>query len=175
MRSFGADCTGDRRRRKSCRSARGPETQKCSSRGSSFGTLALSMSLLSGSKSSRVRVNAASERKSRANVSTAIETSLERSELRSVTLREGGRFAVPPDREGRMGAGLHIAEVANLVGDPARANILAALLDQRALTASELAYTAGVSPQTTSSHLGKLAQAHLLEVEKQGRHRYYRL
>ena len=74
-----------------------------------------------------------------------------------------------------MGAGLHIAEVANLVGDPARANILAALLDQRALTASELAYTAGVSPQTTSSHLGKLAQAHLLEVEKQGRHRYYRL
>jgi DNA-binding transcriptional ArsR family regulator len=68
-----------------------------------------------------------------------------------------------------MGAGLHIAEVANLVGDPARANILAALLDQRALTASELAYAAGVSPQTTSSHLGKLAQAHLLEVEKQGR------
>lgn len=41
-----------------------------------------------------------------------------------------------------MGAGLHIAEVANLVGDPARANILAALLDQRALTASELAYAA---------------------------------
>ena len=74
-----------------------------------------------------------------------------------------------------MGAGLHIAEVANLVGDPARANILAALLDQRALTASELAFAAGVSPQTTSSHLGKLAQAHLLEVEKQGRHRYYRL
>jgi DNA-binding transcriptional ArsR family regulator len=74
-----------------------------------------------------------------------------------------------------MGAGLHIAEVANLVGDPARANILAALLDQRALTASELAYAAGVSAQTTSSHLGKLAEAHLLEVEKQGRHRYYRL
>ena len=74
-----------------------------------------------------------------------------------------------------MGAGLHIAQVANLVRDPARANILAALLDQRALTASELAYAAGVSPQTTSSHLGKLAQAHLLEVEKQGRHRYYRL
>jgi DNA-binding transcriptional ArsR family regulator len=74
-----------------------------------------------------------------------------------------------------MGAGLHIAEVANLVGDPARANILAALLDERALTASELAYAAGVSPQTTSSHLGKLAQAHLLDVEKQGRHRYYRL
>jgi DNA-binding transcriptional ArsR family regulator len=74
-----------------------------------------------------------------------------------------------------MPSGLHIAEVANLVGDPARANILAALMDERALTASELAYAAGVSPQTTSSHLGKLAQAHLLEVEQQGRHRYYRL
>src|SRR5215470_4141723 len=82
-------------------------------------------------------------------------------------------FEVPLDQEGRMGVGLHIAEVANLVGDPARANILAALLDQRALTASELAYAAGVSPQTTGSHLGKLAQAHLLD--KQGRHRYYRL
>jgi DNA-binding transcriptional ArsR family regulator len=71
--------------------------------------------------------------------------------------------------------GPHIAEVAHLVGDPARANILAALMDQRALTASELAYAAGVSPQTTSSHLGKLAEARLLQVEKQGRHRYYRL
>jgi DNA-binding transcriptional ArsR family regulator len=72
-------------------------------------------------------------------------------------------------------AGPHIAEVASLVGDPARANILAALMDERALTASELAYAAGVSPQTTSSHLGKLSNARLLQVEKQGRHRYYRL
>jgi DNA-binding transcriptional ArsR family regulator len=75
----------------------------------------------------------------------------------------------------RMPSGPHIAEVASLVGDPARANILAALMDARALTASELAYAAGVSAQTTSSHLGKLAEARLLLVEKQGRHRYYRL
>ena len=68
-----------------------------------------------------------------------------------------------------------LAEVAALVGDPARANILSALMDGRALTAGELACAAGVSPQTTSGHLGKLAEAKLLALEKQGRHRYYRL
>jgi DNA-binding transcriptional ArsR family regulator len=68
-----------------------------------------------------------------------------------------------------------LAEVAALVGDPARANILCALLDGRALTAGELAYAANVSPQTTSGHLAKLTQAHLLDVLKQGRHRYFRI
>lgn len=68
-----------------------------------------------------------------------------------------------------------IAEVASLVGNPARANILTALLDGQALTAGELAYVAQVSPQTASGHLGKLAQARLLTVAKQGRHCYYRL
>jgi len=68
-----------------------------------------------------------------------------------------------------------IAEVAALVGDPARANILCALLGGRALTATELAYAAGVTPQTTSGHLAKLAGACLLVPMKQGRHRYYRL
>jgi DNA-binding transcriptional ArsR family regulator len=68
-----------------------------------------------------------------------------------------------------------IAEVAALVGDPARANILCALLDGRALTATELAFAAGVSPQTASGHLGKLLLARLLVLMKQGRHRYYRL
>ena len=68
-----------------------------------------------------------------------------------------------------------IAEVAALVGDPARANILCALLGGRALTATELAYAAGVTPQTTSGHLAKLAGALLLVPMKQGRHRYYRL
>jgi DNA-binding transcriptional ArsR family regulator len=67
------------------------------------------------------------------------------------------------------------AEVAALVGDPARANILAALSDGRALTATELAYAAGVSPQTTSGHLAKLTDGRLLSLVKQGRHRYYRL
>ncbi len=68
-----------------------------------------------------------------------------------------------------------IAATAALLGDPARANMLAALMDGRALTAKELAYAAHVSPQTTSGHLGKLTEAGLLTPQKQGRHRYYRL
>src|SRR5438128_7825142 len=67
------------------------------------------------------------------------------------------------------------AEVAALAGDPARAGMLHALMDGRALTASELARVAGVTPQTASSHLARLTVAGLLEVEKQGRHRYHRL
>ena len=65
--------------------------------------------------------------------------------------------------------------VAALVGDPARANMLTALMTGRALTASELAHQAGVTPQTASSHLAKLEAGGLIEQEKQGRHRYYRL
>jgi DNA-binding transcriptional ArsR family regulator len=68
-----------------------------------------------------------------------------------------------------------IAEVAALVGDPARASMLCALLGGRALTATELAHVAGVSPQTTSGHLGKLHAAKLIGLTKQGRHHYYRL
>jgi DNA-binding transcriptional ArsR family regulator len=68
-----------------------------------------------------------------------------------------------------------IAEVAALVGNPARANVLMALLDGRALTSTELAHAAGVSPQTTSGHLAKMTEARLLTVTKQGRHAYYRL
>lgn len=74
-----------------------------------------------------------------------------------------------------MSADVQMAEVAALVGDPARANILAALMGGQALTASELAYAAGVSPQTTSGHLGKLTEGCLLSCIKQGRHRYYRI
>jgi DNA-binding transcriptional ArsR family regulator len=69
----------------------------------------------------------------------------------------------------------YIAEIGALIGDPARANILTALMDGRALTASELAYQARVSPQTTSSHLARLLEGGLIALEKQGRHRYYRL
>ena len=74
-----------------------------------------------------------------------------------------------------MDFGIHLAEVAALVGDPARANIMCALLDGRALTAKELAYAAHVSPQTASGHLAKLTEARLLTVVPQGRHRYFRL
>jgi DNA-binding transcriptional ArsR family regulator len=74
-----------------------------------------------------------------------------------------------------MKAGPDIAMVASLVGDPARSNMLSALMTGRALTASELAHQAGITPQTASSHLAKLEVGGLIELEKQGRHRYYRL
>jgi DNA-binding transcriptional ArsR family regulator len=67
------------------------------------------------------------------------------------------------------------AEVAALVGDPGRASMLHALLDGRALTAAELAKVAGITPQTASGHLSKLAEAGLMAVIRQGRHRYHRL
>src|SRR5438132_10456599 len=68
-----------------------------------------------------------------------------------------------------------IAEIAALVGDPARATMVSALLDGRALTASELAIAARITPQTASTHLGKLTEAGLLSVVRNGRHRYFRL
>jgi len=74
-----------------------------------------------------------------------------------------------------MKDGPSIAPVAALVGDPARANMLAALVSGMALTASELAGEAGVALQTASSHLAKLKAGGLVAVTKQGRHRYVRL
>jgi DNA-binding transcriptional ArsR family regulator len=74
-----------------------------------------------------------------------------------------------------MKAGPDIARVAALIGDPARANMLSALMSGRALTASELAAEAGITPPTASSHLAKLEQGGLVVPEKQGRHRYFRL
>lgn len=68
-----------------------------------------------------------------------------------------------------------LAETAALIGDLARANMLAALMDGRALTATELARVAAISPQTASGHLTKLVNAGLLAREKQGRHHYHRL
>jgi DNA-binding transcriptional ArsR family regulator len=75
----------------------------------------------------------------------------------------------------QMVSGNNIAEIAALIGDTTRANMLSALMDGRALTAGELAFHAGVSAQTTSGHLAKLLQGELIALEKQGRHRYYRL
>lgn len=68
-----------------------------------------------------------------------------------------------------------IAEIAALAGDPARAAMLNTLMDGRALTATELASVAGITPQTASGHLARLTTAGLLSVQKQGRHRYHRL
>lgn len=74
-----------------------------------------------------------------------------------------------------MKDGPNIAGIASLIGDPARANMLTALMHGAALTASELALEAGVTKQTASAHLAKLTQAELIAAEAQGRHRYYRL
>ncbi|MEJ1967187.1 MAG: winged helix-turn-helix domain-containing protein [Rhizomicrobium sp.] len=74
-----------------------------------------------------------------------------------------------------MKAGPDIAPVAALIGDPARANMLSALLDGRALTAGELAREAGVTAQTASSHLAKLSQGGLVTPRRQGRHAYFAL
>ncbi|CAG1008927.1 MAG: helix-turn-helix transcriptional regulator [Rhizobiaceae bacterium] len=74
-----------------------------------------------------------------------------------------------------MKAGTDLALIGSLVGDPARANMLAALMGGTALTASELALEAGVTLPTASAHLSKLADGGLTRVTRQGRHRYYRL
>ena len=69
----------------------------------------------------------------------------------------------------------NLSAAASLIADPARAIMLTVLLDGRALPAGELAYAAGVTPQTASSHLARLLSGSLVSVETEGRHRYYRL
>ena len=68
-----------------------------------------------------------------------------------------------------------IAEIAALVGDPARATMMASLLDGRARTAGALARAARITPQTASTHLAKLTGAGLLAMTQAGRHRHFRL
>jgi len=74
-----------------------------------------------------------------------------------------------------MKNGPDIAALASLIGDPARANILAALMGGKALTAGECATEAGISAPAASGHLAKLLDAGLLVVLVQGRHRYFNL
>jgi len=74
-----------------------------------------------------------------------------------------------------MKEGPDIALLGSLIGDPARANMLTALMSGKALTATELASEANVTLQTASAHLGKLESGGLLRQRKQGRHRYFSL
>jgi DNA-binding transcriptional ArsR family regulator len=74
-----------------------------------------------------------------------------------------------------MKDGPNITNIAALIGDHARAEVLTALMSGMALTATELAGVAGVTRQTISAHLAKLVEARMLVVEAQGRHRYFRL
>jgi DNA-binding transcriptional ArsR family regulator len=73
-----------------------------------------------------------------------------------------------------MSAALELAEMGALIGDPARANMLCALLDGVPHDATELALKAGVSPPTASWHLGNLVLGELLVAEKHGRRRLFR-
>jgi DNA-binding transcriptional ArsR family regulator len=74
-----------------------------------------------------------------------------------------------------MKEGPDIAQIGALIGDPARANMLTALMAGRALTATELAEAGGITLQTASGHLAKLEVGGLLSLRKQGRHRYFTL
>lgn len=74
-----------------------------------------------------------------------------------------------------MKDGPDIARIAALIGDPARANMLTALMSGKALTATELSQEAGITLQTASSHLAKLDEGGLLMPRKQGRHKYFSL
>jgi DNA-binding transcriptional ArsR family regulator len=74
-----------------------------------------------------------------------------------------------------MRDGPNITNIAALIGDHARAEVLTVLMSGMALTATELADAAGVTRQTISAHLAKLQAAGLLSVEAQGRHRYFRI
>jgi DNA-binding transcriptional ArsR family regulator len=68
-----------------------------------------------------------------------------------------------------------ISRIGALIGDRARAEMLAALMDGRALTAKELAFAGGITPQTASEHLHKLVRDKILKSTTQGRFRYFRL
>ncbi len=68
-----------------------------------------------------------------------------------------------------------LARLAALLAEPARARMLTALMGGTALTATELALAADVAPSTASAHLSRLTDGGLLAIEKQGRHRYYRI
>ena len=74
-----------------------------------------------------------------------------------------------------MKDGPDISRIANLIGDPGRANMLAALMSGKALTAGELASEAGVRVQTASGHLARLEEGGLILRERQGQHHYFRL
>lgn len=74
-----------------------------------------------------------------------------------------------------MHAGPDISIIAALIGNPASANMLMALLAGPALTATELAQEASLTLSTVSGHLAKLERAGLVAIERQGRHRYFRL
>jgi DNA-binding transcriptional ArsR family regulator len=74
-----------------------------------------------------------------------------------------------------MNGARDLTSIASLLGDKTRALMLMTLMDGRAWTATELALAGGVSASTASSHLQRLVRAGVLEIRRQGRHRYFRI
>ena len=72
-------------------------------------------------------------------------------------------------------APINLSEIGKLIGDPARATMLSALMSGVALPAGELAKLAGVTPQTASTHLAKLLAGGLVKLFPSGRHRYFKI
>lgn len=95
--------------------------------------------------------------------------------LRSPPKRRSPQPAMTERHEEVMSSISSLAGTAALIGEPARTAMLVALIDGRALTAGELAGAAGVSAPTASAHLSRLLDAGMLALDRQGRHRYYRL
>ena len=74
-----------------------------------------------------------------------------------------------------MNGARDLTSMASLLGDKTRARMLMTLMDGRAWTATELALAGGVSASTASSHLQRLVRSGVLEIRRQGRHRYFRI
>ena len=70
---------------------------------------------------------------------------------------------------------MSLAEFGRAIGHESRVAMLEALMGGKALSASELAWRAGVSNQTASSHLNELVKSGLLYMRKCGRFHYYEL
>ena len=68
---------------------------------------------------------------------------------------------------------MSIAEFGRVIGHESRVAMLQALMGGVALSASELAWHAGVTNQTATSHLNELVNAKLLYRRKCGRFHYY--
>ncbi|WP_257348599.1 ArsR/SmtB family transcription factor [Pseudalkalibacillus decolorationis] len=68
-----------------------------------------------------------------------------------------------------------LTKVVSILNDSSRAAILDALMDGKPHPASELALVAKIKPQTASFHLTKMLDIGIIDVERHGRHRYYKL
>lgn len=74
-----------------------------------------------------------------------------------------------------MKDGPDISKTAAIMGDPARANMIMALMSGMALTSNELAREVGITPSTASGHLSQLEASGLVKSRKQGRYKFFTL